>query len=130
MTNINYNEKIPNNVNLSDDRRLLRALEKWQPAFLDWWGDMGPVDSAKHEVFLRTAVSVDREGWAQYGFVKMPDYRWGIFLADPEPDYKINFGQHKGQPAWTEVPGEYRAELRRLIVTQGDTEPASVEQQR
>lgn len=130
MTNINYNEKIPNNVNLSDDRRLLRALEKWQPAFLDWWGDMGPVDSAKHEVFLRTAVSVDREGWAQYGFVNMPDYRWGIFLADPEPDYKINFGQHKGQPAWTEVPGEYRAELRRLIVTQGDTEPASVEQQR
>jgi len=28
------------------------------------------------------------------------------------------------------VPGEYRANLRRLIVTQGDTEPASVEQQR
>jgi benzoyl-CoA 2,3-dioxygenase component B len=28
------------------------------------------------------------------------------------------------------VPGEYRADLRRLIVVQGDTEPASVEQQR
>ena len=28
------------------------------------------------------------------------------------------------------MPGEYRAPLRRLIVTQGDTEPASVEQQR
>ena len=130
MTSINYNEKIPNNVDLADDRRLLRALERWQPAFLDWWSDMGPVDSAQHEVFLRTAISVDREGWANYGFVKMPDYRWGIFLADPEPDYKINFGQHKGDPAWQEVPGEYRAELRRLIVTQGDTEPASVEQQR
>ena len=37
---------------------------------------------------------------------------------------------HKGQPVWQEVPGEYRSELRRLIVTQGDTEPASVEQQR
>jgi benzoyl-CoA 2,3-dioxygenase component B len=37
---------------------------------------------------------------------------------------------HAGDPAWQEVPGEYRAELRRLIVTQGDTEPASVEQQR
>ena len=130
MTSINYNEKIPNNVDLADDRRLLRALERWQPAFLDWWSDMGPVDSAQHEVFLRTAISVDREGWANYGFVKMPDYRWGIFLADPEPDYKINFGQHKGDPAWQEVPGEFRAELRRLIVTQGDTEPASVEQQR
>jgi benzoyl-CoA 2,3-epoxidase subunit B len=31
---------------------------------------------------------------------------------------------------WQEVPGEHRGVLRRLIVTQGDTEPASVEQQR
>ena len=31
---------------------------------------------------------------------------------------------------WQEVPGEHRNTLRRLIVTQGDTEPASVEQQR
>jgi benzoyl-CoA 2,3-dioxygenase component B len=35
-----------------------------------------------------------------------------------------------GVPVWQEVPGEYRNMLRRLIVTQGDTEPASVEQQR
>ena len=35
-----------------------------------------------------------------------------------------------GQPVWQQVPGEYRSQLRRLIVTQGDTEPASVEQQR
>jgi benzoyl-CoA 2,3-dioxygenase component B len=35
-----------------------------------------------------------------------------------------------GEPAWQQVPGEYRSPLRRLIVTQGDTEPASVEQQR
>ena len=28
------------------------------------------------------------------------------------------------------MPGEHRANLRRIIVTQGDTEPASVEQQR
>ena len=32
--------------------------------------------------------------------------------------------------AWQDVPGEHRANLRRIIVTQGDTEPASVEQQR
>jgi len=37
---------------------------------------------------------------------------------------------NKGQPAWQEVPGEYRSTLRRIIVTQGDTEPASVEQQK
>ncbi|MDQ1523936.1 MAG: benzoyl-CoA 2,3-epoxidase subunit, partial [Pyrinomonadaceae bacterium] len=31
---------------------------------------------------------------------------------------------------YQEVPGEFRNALRRIIVTQGDTEPASVEQQR
>jgi benzoyl-CoA 2,3-dioxygenase component B len=60
----------------------------------------------------------------------MPDYRWGIFLAAPDADRKINFGEHKGEAAWQDVPGEHRANLRRIIVTQGDTEPASVEQQR
>jgi benzoyl-CoA 2,3-dioxygenase component B len=42
----------------------------------------------------------------------------------------VNFGIHKGQPAWQAVPGEFRSPLRRIIVTQGDTEPASVEQQK
>jgi benzoyl-CoA 2,3-dioxygenase component B len=60
----------------------------------------------------------------------MPDYRWGIFLAAATPDRRIGFGAHKGEAAWQDVPGEHRANLRRLIVTQGDTEPASVEQQR
>jgi benzoyl-CoA 2,3-dioxygenase component B len=62
--------------------------------------------------------------------VKMPDYRWGIFLADRTQDRTIGFGDEMGKPAWQEVPGEHRNALRRLIVTQGDTEPASVEQQR
>jgi benzoyl-CoA 2,3-dioxygenase component B len=75
-------------------------------------------------------VSVDPSGWAQFGYVKMPDYRWGIFLNPFVPDYKVNFGEHKGEAAWQDVPGEHRANLRRIIVTQGDTEPASVEQQR
>ena len=48
----------------------------------------------------------------------------------PTPNRKIHFGDHKGEPAWQDVPGEHRANLRRIIVTQGDTEPASVEQQR
>jgi benzoyl-CoA 2,3-dioxygenase component B len=60
----------------------------------------------------------------------MPDYRWGIFLAEPEADRRIAFGDRRGEPVWQEVPGEHRSELRRLLVVQGDTEPASVEQQR
>ena len=126
---INYSEKIPNNVNLANDKTLQRALEHWQPHFLDWWREMGPNDFANADVYLRTAVGVDAEGWAHYGTVKMPDYRWGIFLADAIPDRRIGFGEFYGQPAWQQVPGEYRSTFRRLIVTQGDTEPASVEQQ-
>ncbi|MDH3690329.1 MAG: benzoyl-CoA 2,3-epoxidase subunit BoxB [Gammaproteobacteria bacterium] len=130
MSSVDYSARIPNNVHLSDNRRLRRALEAWQPAFLKWWQEMGPMESGNHEVYLRTAVSVDRQGWANFGFTRLPEYRWGIFLADQEPDRKIAFGEHKGDSVWQEVPGEYRAALRRLIVIQGDTEPASVEQQR
>ena len=127
---IDYQEKIPNNVDLAEDRRLQRALEKWLPGYQQWWAELGPADSANADVYLRTAVSVERGGWANFGFVRMPEYRWGIFLAPPEEGRQVNFGAHQGEPAWQEVPGEYRSDLRRLIVTQGDTEPASVEQQR
>lgn len=130
MSTIDYGDKIPNNVNLSEDRTLQRALEHWQPGFLDWWKDMGPESSRNFDVYLRTAISVDPSGWAQFGYVKMPDYRWGIFLNPAEADRKIHFGDHLGEAAWQDVPGEHRANLRRIIVTQGDTEPASVEQQR
>jgi len=123
-------EKIPNNVNLSQDKRLLRALEKWQPDYLKWWGEAGPSDFQANEIYLRTAISVDAKGWAHFDYVKMPDYKWGIFLTPPENDRRIGFGDFLGNPAWQEVPGEFRNALRRLIVTQGDTEPASVEQQR
>jgi benzoyl-CoA 2,3-epoxidase subunit B len=124
-----YSEKIPNNVELHEDRRLQRALESWQPNFLTWWESMGPTLPTE-DVYLRTAVNVGREGWAHFGHVPMKDYRWGIFLAERDGDRRIGFGEHKGEPPWQKVPGEYRAELQRLIVIQGDTEPASVEQQR
>jgi len=131
MSTIDYHDsKIPNNVDLSSDKRLQRALEQWLPKYQQWWHEMGPTDFETKDVYLRTAVSVDSEGWAQFGHVKMPDYRWGIFLADAEKDRKIGFGDHMGEPAWQQVPGEYRNWLRRIIVTQADTEPASVEQQR
>jgi benzoyl-CoA 2,3-dioxygenase component B len=128
--NIDYADRIPNNVGLADNRALQRALLHWQPAFLDWWRDMGPDGASGHEVYLRTATGVEAGGWANFDYVRMPDYRWGIFLNPPEAGRTVSFGLHKGEPAWREVPGEYRANLRRLIVTQGDTEPASVEQQR
>ncbi len=131
MSTVDLNTKIPNNVDLAQDKRLLRALEQWQPNYLDWWKEMGPDGFQEKDVWLRTAVSVDAEGWAHFDYVKMPDYRWGIFLADPDAGpHASASATAMGQPVWQEVPGEHRNTLRRLIVTQGDTEPASVEQQR
>ena len=127
---ISYDDVIPNNVALGSDKQLQRALEGWRPKYLDWWSGMGPVGYQQSEVYLRTAVGVDPAGWAKFGYVKMPTYRWGILLAPKVEGRTIPFGRHKGEPAWQEVPGEHRALLRRLIVVQGDTEPASVEQQR
>jgi benzoyl-CoA 2,3-epoxidase subunit B len=130
MSASDLGDRIPNNVDLVGDRRLQRALEAWQPRFLEWWREAGPVDYQDRDIYLRTAVSVGQEGWANFGYVKMPDYRWGIFVAEPVPDRAVGFGDRMGEPVWQEVPGELRSELRRLVVVQGDTEPASVEQQR
>jgi benzoyl-CoA 2,3-dioxygenase component B len=127
---VDIDAKIPNNVDLAGDRRLQRALEQWQPKFIRWWDELGPAAFQRNPVYLRTAIDVGQDGWAHFDHVEMPDYRWGIFLADREPGRTIAFGDSKGQPVWQEVPGEFRADLRRLIVVQGDTEPASVEQQR
>ena len=128
--NVDYDGLIPNNVGLSDDARVRKALETWHPGYIDWWRDMGPDGFQESLVYLRTAISVDPKGWAKFDYVRMPDYKWGVLLAPAVEGRTIGFGAHKGEPAWQEVPGEHRAMLRRLLVIQGDTEPASVEQQR
>ena len=127
---VDYDGLIPNNVGLNADPRVKKALETWHPGYIDWWKTMGPEGFQESLVYLRTAIGVDPEGWAKFDYVRMPEYRWGILLAPAIADRRIPFGAHKGEKAWQEVPGEYRAMLRRLIVIQGDTEPASVEQQR
>ena len=130
VMNVSYDTKIPNNVNLSSDRRVLKALEKWHPGYIDWWTKLIPQQFQDAKVYLRTAIGVETGGWAKFDYVKMPEYRWGILLAPQVEDRRIPCGEHAGELAWQEVPGEYRALLRRLIVIQGDTEPGSVEQQR
>ncbi|MBL4907449.1 MAG: benzoyl-CoA 2,3-epoxidase subunit BoxB [Sneathiella sp.] len=130
LVNVSYDTQIPNNVGLSSDKRVLKALEKWHPGYIDWWKKMGPNGFLENQVYLRTAISVDPKGWAKFDYVKMPEYRWGILLAPQMEDRRIPCGEHFGEPAWQEIPGEYRSMLRRLMVIQGDTEPASVEQQR
>ncbi len=130
VMNVSYDTQIPNNVGLSSDRKVLKALEKWHPGYIDWWNKLIPQNFQDSMVYLRTAVSVDPKGWAKFDYVKMPEYRWGVLLAPEVEDRLIPCGEHKGEKAWQEVPGEYRNMLKRLIVIQGDTEPGSVEQQR
>jgi len=99
VSSIDYAQKIPNNVDLASDRTLQRALEQWQPNFVDWWREMGPDGSHDFDVYLRTAIGVDMQDWAHFGYVKMPDYRWGIFLAPGSAQRAIHFGDHLGEPA-------------------------------
>jgi hypothetical protein len=95
---IDYSEKIPNNVDLASNKTLQRALEHWQPAYLDWWNEMGPDKTSSAEVYLRTAISVDPKGWAHFDYVKMPDYRWGIFLAPQEAGRKVPSASTRARP--------------------------------
>ena len=108
-----------------------RALEHWQPRFLDWWKEMGPEGSLDYDVYLRTAVSVERDGWAHFRLRK--DARVSLevsFSRRPSPKERSISASTRASLPGRMSPGEHRANLRRIIVTQGDTEPASVEQQR
>src|SRR4026207_2279330 len=115
---VDYDGLIPNNVALGQDARVKRALEKWHPGYLDWWNDMGPEGFQESLVYLRTAVSVDPKGWAKFDYGRRPEERGGVLLAPRGEGRLVNFGQRKGEKAWQEVPGGYRAMLRRLVVIQ------------
>ena len=128
---IDYSQKIPNNVNLPEDRTLQRALEQWQPNFINWWDDVGPDGSTDYR---RLPAHRDQRRSARLGALRLrEDARLPLGhlpRTRRDANREIHFGDHKGEKAWQDVPGEHRANLRRIIVTQGDTEPASVEQQR
>ena len=92
---IDLNARIPNNVNLADDRRLQRALESWQPSFIDWWQELGPEGSIR----ITTSICAPRlasrlRAGPISAHVKMPEYRWGIFVAPPVEGRTIPFGEH------------------------------------
>jgi benzoyl-CoA 2,3-dioxygenase component B len=64
---VNYDDRIPNNVDLSSDKQLQRALETWQPNYVDWWKEMGPDGFQEAEVYLRTDCTVPHHGHAPRG---------------------------------------------------------------
>jgi benzoyl-CoA 2,3-dioxygenase component B len=121
---------VPNNVGLEEKPGLRRSLEWFGGEFRKWWSDCGPAGIRDNEVYLRTPVGVDAGGWAQYGFVPLSQYRWGVFQAPAKPGRVALFGAIAGQPVWQTLPQEHRDYVRKLLITQGDTEPGSVEQSR
>ncbi len=128
---VDIDAKIPNNVDLAGDRRLQRALESWQPKFIRWWEELGPgrVQARTRCSCAPPSTSASRAGPTSVTS-RCPTTAGASSWPNPKQNRKIAFGEHKGEDVWQEVPGEYRSDLRRLIVVQGDTEPASVEQQR
>ena len=74
--------------------------------------EMGPAGFQAHNVYLRTAISVEAGGWANYGHVKMA-ITAGVFrLRHRCRVGKIGFGDNYEKELWDVVPGEHRNALR------------------
>ena len=61
LIDVSYDTQIPNNV-MSSDRKVLKALEKWYPGYINWLNHSIPQNFQESMVYLRTAVSVDPKG--------------------------------------------------------------------
>ena len=86
---------------------------------------MGPTDFKTKDVYLRTAISVDAR---RLGALRLrEDARLPLGhlpRAEPRRTARSASATTSASPPGSEVPGEYRNWLRRIIVTQADTEPA------
>ena len=125
---IDQRDAIPNNIGLADRPRLRSVLQQFRADYLDWWREAGPQGFDAAHAYLRMPTGVDARGWANYRYVKLSDYRWGIYQAEPLAGKPAAFGRPAGRPLLDAVPAEFRDTMIKLLVTQGDTEPASVEQ--
>src|SRR5688572_19796740 len=128
MQLIDRSAVIPNNVGLEDRPALAKTLAQFKTDYMKWWRECGPQGFDAARCYLRLPVAADTRGWASYEYVKLEDFRWGVFQAERVPNKAALFGRLAGQAKLAEVPAEFRATVIKLLTTQGDTEPASVEQ--
>ena len=76
--------KIPNNVDLKRQQAAPARAREVAAGYIDWWNEMGPTDFQDRTTSTCAPPSASiKGGWANFDYVKMPDYRWGIFLAEP-----------------------------------------------
>lgn len=128
MLAIDRRNAIPNNVGLESSPALAKTLAQFQTGYMKWWRECGPQGFDAADCYLRMPVAADARGWASYEYVRLPDFRWGVFQAEPAPEHRALFGRPAGAPKSERVPGEFRAAMVKLLTTQADVEPASVEQ--
>jgi benzoyl-CoA 2,3-dioxygenase component B len=128
MSLIDHKAAIPNNVGLDESSPLAKTLAGFKGDFMKWWRECGPQGFDAAQCYLRLPVAADARGWAAYDYVKLEDFRWGVFQSERVPDKPALFGRPAGKPKLDAVPAEFRGTVIKLLTTQGDTEPASVEQ--
>jgi benzoyl-CoA 2,3-dioxygenase component B len=128
MSLIDLRAIIPNNVGLEDGPALAKTLGQFKTDYMKWWRECGPQGFDAADCYLRMPVAADARGWASYEYVKLRDFRWGVFQSEPVSGRRALFGRPAGAPVLAAVPGEFRATVIKLLTTQADTEPASVEQ--
>ena len=111
------------------------AARRWSPGsphFLHWWETRWGPALPTQDVYLRTAVAVGREGWANFAHVKHAGVPVGHLPGRARSRtgaIALRRAQGRAVPG-SRCPASTGPSLQRLIVVQGDTEPASVEQQR
>src|SRR5437868_7122065 len=118
MLDIDRGAAIPNNVGLEDRPALAHTLAQFRGEYMKWWGECGPQGFNAADCYLRMPVAADARGWASYEYVKLPEFRWGVYQSQRVPERRALFGRLAGAPALTEVPAEYRATMIKLLTTQ------------
>ncbi|GIT09600.1 MAG: hypothetical protein CM1200mP30_32300 [Pseudomonadota bacterium] len=63
---INYNEKIPNNVDLSGDKDFSELWKTGSLNFLTGGKNLAPGQNSELNVYLRTAISVGKKGMGPF----------------------------------------------------------------
>jgi len=86
--------------------------------------ELGPEGALDYDVYLRTAISVETDGWANFGYVKMPDYAGALLAHTRSGRWTIAFGDHRASRPARGARG-VRSALRRLIVTRHTERPPS-----
>jgi len=120
--------EIPNNVNLTEDRRVLKALRSWHPGYIDWCNYLGRRASGVAGVICAPLSSVDPKAGAKFDIHQMRNTGLGHPAGASEENRTSPFGAHKWERYWQDLPRRYRVHAAAPRCHPGATEARLVEQ--